>query len=80
MAKTGLLKKVTLHENWMAQADLPKKVSTFKTMNGRSVILSSKKNDTNKMTAIGVLKKIYRIPSNLVRVYLFSKIELIYFL
>ena len=32
------------------------------------------------MTAIGVLKKIYRIPSNLVRVYLFSKIELIYFL
>ena len=47
MAKTGLFKKVTLHENWMAQADPPKKVSAFKKMNGRSVILSS-----NKMTQI----------------------------
>ena len=30
MAKTGLLKKVTLHENWMAQADPPKKSARLK--------------------------------------------------
>ena len=53
MAVTSLLKKVTLHENWMAQADPPKKVNTFKTMNGRSVILSS-----NKMTQIKWLQMV----------------------
>ena len=30
MAETGPLKRVTLHENWMAQADPPKEAKTVK--------------------------------------------------
>ena len=67
MTATAPLKESPSMKEWMAQADPTKEASTVKTMNGRSLLLSS-----NKMTHYfkewtnpsGVLKKIYCLYQN----------------
>ena len=46
MDATDLLKKSPYMKKWMTQANPPKEASTVKTMNGRSLIFSSKNEHT----------------------------------
>ena len=54
-------KKSPSMKKWIAQSDPPKEVSTVKTMNGRSLLLSSKKmiHYSKKWTTPGVVLKKY---------------------
>ena len=70
MATTAPLKKSPYMKEWMAQADPPKEANTMKTMNRRSLLLSSNKAILyfkEWTTASGTLKKIlYFLYKNLV--------------